>query len=79
MFINYLASSPLSEGVKVATFDKINAVQNILDAAIDPITGLELQVAKQTGANSGVQRYYHTDYDQLRGRPMSMAFLIILR
>ena len=32
------ASSPLSEGVKVATFDKINAVQNILDAAIDPIT-----------------------------------------
>ena len=65
------ASSPLSEGVKVATFDKINAVQNILDAAIDPITGLELQVAKQTGANSGVQRYYHTDYDQLRGRPMS--------
>ena len=65
------ASSPLSEGVKVATFDKVNAVQNILDAAIDPITGLELMVAKQTGANSGVQRYYHTDYDQLRGRPMS--------
>ena len=65
------ASSPLNEGVKVATFDKINAVQNILDAAIDPITGLELQVAKQTGANTGVQRYYHTDYDQLRGRPMS--------
>ena len=65
------ASSPLTEGVKVATFDKVNAVQNILDAAIDPITGLELQVAKQTGANTGVQRYYHTDYDQLRGRPMS--------
>ena len=65
------ASAPLSEGVKVATFDKVNAVQNILDAAIDPITGLELMIAKQTGANSGVQRYYHTDYDQLRGRPMS--------
>ena len=65
------ASSPLSEGVKVATFDKINAVQNILDAAIDPITSLELQVAKQTGSNSGIQRYYHSDYDELRGRPMS--------
>ncbi len=65
------ASSPLSEGIKVATFDKINAVQNILDAAIDPVTSLELQVAKQTGSNSGIQRYYHSDYDELRGRPMS--------
>ena len=66
-----LATSPLSEGVKVATYDKVNAIQNILDAAIDPVTSLELQVAKQTGSNSGVQRYFHSDYDEIRGRPMS--------
>ena len=65
------ATSPLSEAVKVATYDKVNAIQNILDAAIDPVTSLELQVAKQTGSNSGVQRYFHSDYDEIRGRPMS--------
>ena len=65
------AGSPLSEGVKVATYDKINLVQNILDPAVDPLTGLVVNVAKQTGTNSGVQRYYATDYDEIRGRPMS--------
>jgi len=65
------AGSPLSEGVKVATFDKINVIQNILDPAVDPLTGLVVEVAKQTGTNSGVQRYYETDYDEIRGRPMS--------
>ena len=65
------AGSPLSEGVKVATYDKINLVQNILDPAVDPLTGLVVNVAKQTGTNSGVQRYFTTDYDEVRGRPMS--------
>lgn len=65
------ATTPLSEGVKVATYDKINTVLNILDNAVDPSTGLVVQVAKQTGTNSGVQRYFTTDYDELRGRPMS--------
>ena len=65
------ASSPLSEGVKVATFDKVNLVQNILDPSIDPITGLVVDAAKQTGTDAGVQRYFETDYDEVRGRPMS--------
>lgn len=63
--------SPLSEGVKVATFDKVNTVQNILDPDVDALTGLVVNVVKQTGTNAGVQRFYSTDYDQLRGRPMS--------
>jgi hypothetical protein len=65
------AGSPLTEGVKVATFDKINLIQNILDNAVDPLTGLVVQVPKQTGTDAGVQRHYNTDYDELRGRPMA--------
>jgi hypothetical protein len=65
------AGSPLTEGVKVATYDKVNLVQNILDPTVDPLTGLVVDAAKQTGTNSGVQRYFETDYDEIRGRPMS--------
>ena len=65
------SGSPLTEGVKVATYDKVNLVQNILDPTIDPLTGLVVDAAKQTGTNSGVQRYFATDYDEVRGRPMS--------
>ena len=65
------ASAPLSEAVKVATYDKVNLVQNILDPSIDPLTGLVVDAAKQTGTDAGVQRYFETDYDEVRGRPMS--------
>ena len=65
------AGSPLTEGVKVVTFDKINLIQNILDNDVDPLTGLVVEVPKQTGTDAGVQRFYDTDYDELRGRPMS--------
>jgi len=65
------AGSPLSEGVKVATYDKVNLIQNILDNDVDPLTGLVVAVPKQTGTDAGVQRFFDTDYDELRGRPMS--------
>ena len=65
------ASSPLSEAVKVATYDKINLIQNILDPSIDPTTGLVVDAPKQTGTDFGVQRFFETDYDEVRGRPMS--------
>jgi len=65
------SSSPLSEGVKVATYDKVNLILNILDPTVDPITGLVVDAAKQTGSDGGVQRYFSTDYDEIRGRPMS--------
>ena len=65
------SSSPLSEAVKVATYDKVNLVQNILDPTVDPVTGLVVDAAKQTGTDFGVQRYFSTDYDEVRGRPLS--------
>lgn len=65
------SSAPLSEGVKVATYDKVNLILNILDPTVDPLTGLIVDAAKQTGTDGGVQRYFETDYDEIRGRPMS--------
>ena len=47
-----------------------NLVQNILDPSIDPITGLVVD-AQTNGTDAGVQRYFSTDYDEVRGRPMS--------
>ena len=61
----------MSEGVKVGTYDKVNLIQNILDPSIDATTGLVVDAAKQTGTDSGVQRFFATDYDEVRGRPMS--------
>jgi hypothetical protein len=65
------AGAPLSEGRKIGTYDKVNTVQNILDPDVDALTGLVVDVVKQTGTNAGVQRFYSTDYDEIRGRPMS--------
>ena len=65
------SGAPLTEGVKLATYDKVNLVQNILDPDVDPLTGLVVNVVKQTGSDAGVQRYFNTDYDEIRGRPMS--------
>ena len=54
------AGAPLTEGVKLATYDKVNLVQNILDADVDALTGLVVDVVKQTGSDAGVQRYFNT-------------------
>jgi|TARA_B100001971_G_scaffold7380_1_gene6054 hypothetical protein len=64
-------TSPLSTGEKIATYDKINLVQAIFDDGVDPASGYIVQQAKQSGSNSGIQRYYDTDYDELRNRPMT--------
>jgi len=65
------AGSPLSEGKKIATFDKINVIQTIFDPGVDAQSGFIIDQAKQSGTNSGIQRYYRTDYDELRNRDMS--------
>ncbi len=65
------ATAPLSAGKKIATFDKVNLVQTIFDKGVDPVSGYVVDQPKQSGANTGVQRYYSTDYDELRSRPLS--------
>jgi len=65
------AGSPLSEGEKIATYDLINVIQTIFDPGVDAQSGFIIDQAKQSGTNSGVYRYYQTDYDELRNRDMS--------
>ena len=65
------AGSPLSEGKRIATFDKINLIKDIFDRGVDPSSGYILEQVKQSGTDTGVQRYFSTDYDELRLRPMS--------
>ena len=43
----------------------MNLVQNILDPDVDALTGLVVDVVKQTGSDAGVQRFYETDYDEI--------------
>ena len=64
-------TAPLSEGVRVATFDKVNLLKAIFDWGVDQNSGYVLQQVKQFGTDSGIQRFYTTDYDALRNRPMS--------
>jgi len=65
------ATAPLSSGKKIATFDVVNVVQTIFDQGVDPVSGFVVDQPKQSGANTGIQRYYTTDYDELRNRPLS--------
>jgi len=65
------ATAPLSSGKKIATFDIVNVVQTIFDQGVDPVSGFVIDQPKQSGANTGIQRYYTTDYDELRQRPLS--------
>ena len=65
------SASSLSDGELVATFDLVNAVSTIFDPGIDPASGFVIEQAKQFGTNSGIQRFFSTDRDAIRIRPMS--------
>jgi hypothetical protein len=65
------ATAPLTSGKKIATFDLVNVTQTIFDKGVDPSSGFVVDQVKQSGSNTGIQRYYNTDYDELRNRPMS--------
>lgn len=64
-------NSPLTSGVKLETWDIINEVATIFDKGVDPTTGYVIDLPKQPGRNTGLAYFWETDYDELRGRPMS--------
>lgn len=51
------AKSPLTDGVRIATFDVVNGVANIIDEVFDYNSGLVVPTIVQHGTDSGVQRY----------------------
>ncbi|MCH8288722.1 MAG: hypothetical protein IID12_06415 [Candidatus Marinimicrobia bacterium] len=64
-------ASSLADGKRVATFDVRNLIQTIFDPGVDPVSGFVISQAKQFGTNSGIQRFFSTDQDKIRNRPMS--------
>ena len=65
------SASSLSDGIRVATFDVVNLIQTIFDPGVDPVSGFVIDQPKQFGTNSGIQRFFSTSTDAVRGRPMS--------
>ena len=60
-----LAISALTEGVKLATYDRVNGITRIIDYLVDPSTGLAVSWLAQQGFDSGIQRHLSIRYDKL--------------
>ena len=60
------ASSGLSSGKRLATYDLVNTVGVILNTEFDLVAGQNLSKPIQFGSNSGIQRYFVFDRDYIR-------------
>ena len=61
-------TSKISEGVKLATFDKVNGITTILDTVSQ--SGVLLPVITETGTDKGIQRYLTIKTDAVRNLPL---------
>ncbi|NOZ75389.1 MAG: T9SS type A sorting domain-containing protein [FCB group bacterium] len=71
----YQLDDPVNPGqrMKIATFDRINGVTQILDDVFDPLWGLYVTVPVQDGTDSGIQRYIRITTDALmKSAPLQM-------
>jgi len=59
------STSPISEGVKLATFDRKNGVTGIISYVFNPATGSEGTEIVQNGTDSGIQRFLKVNRDRL--------------
>lgn len=65
------ATSQLSDGIKIATYDKANLVGTILQEEFDAESGYVIEKPVQTGTNEGIQRYHVINQDHVRNRPLA--------
>lgn len=63
-------SSPLEDGIRLATYDISDGVSVIFDEIIDEKSGLVLEMPRQYGNDGGVQRMYDVTTDVLTDRPL---------
>jgi len=56
----------LSEGLKIATFDRIDTVTSILEYKFDPTIGQIVPRIVQQGSDSGIRRFIKVDRDHLQ-------------
>lgn len=64
------ASSDKSAGVRIATYDIIDGVKTILDATVDPVSGVELLTPAQYGDDFGIQRSITLEKDYIKQKPL---------
>ncbi len=64
------AQATLSQGRKLATYDRDNGVTTILGIDLDEQSGVVLDVPKQIGGDSGIRRNTKITQDALRGTPL---------
>jgi len=64
------AGAPISQGIKLATFDRNNDVTNIIQQTFDQNTGLILDLPVQQGTDTGIQRTFTIDRDFIRERDL---------
>lgn len=64
------ASSAVSEGVRVATFDVIDGIGKINDFVFDPRTGSVVVLPVQFGNDTGIKRFISIKDDAIGQRPL---------
>jgi hypothetical protein len=64
-------TASVSEGVRLATFDKKNLITIVFDNAFDPQTGFVLEKPVQFGSDEGLKRYLTITQDAIRQRPLA--------
>jgi len=61
------ASATVGEGVRVATYDKIDGVGKISDLVFDPTTGSVVTLPVQFGNDTGIKRFISITNDAVKG------------
>ncbi len=64
------SSSDKSAGVRIATYDIIDGIKTVLDAVIDPISGVEILAPAQYGDDFGIKRSITLDKDYIKQTPL---------
>ena len=64
-------TSKFSDGKLIATFDKVDGIEKILDYYYDTKSGTILQRVSKFGSDSGVQRFFSITKDYLHDEPLA--------
>jgi hypothetical protein len=64
-------SADLSQAVRVATFDVVDAVTTVFDDVYDPATGYIVRKPVEFGTDSGIKRTFRTRVDAITSAPLA--------
>jgi hypothetical protein len=65
------AQSDISQGVRLATYDLVDAVTTIFDDVYDASTGYVLKKPVEFGTDAGIKRSFETETDVVNSRPLA--------